>query len=261
LTTWFYSINATLGLALVTALCVAFACGGHVLVRRTFRRADFIEYNEVAGFVVAVIGVLYAVLIAFVTVIVWQHYQDSDERAQTEVNATTDIWRFAKLLPAASSRQIRGDVARYVSSIVTDEWPKMRRGEESAQAQRDIVTLIDDIGALDVRSQQQANIQNHLLDRVQIAADLRRHRIYDTGSGIPLVLWVVLVVGAVTIIGFVYLFGLKHFHVQLLMTASIGILIGLSFGLILELDYPFRGDVSVTAARWVELQAIIARGE
>lgn len=261
MTTWFYSVNATLGLTVITLLCVTIACGGHILVHRTFRQTDFIEYNEVAGFVVAVIGVLYAVLIAFVTVIVWQHYQDSEDRAQIEVNATTDIWRFASHLPPASRERIRGDVARYVSSIVTDEWPKMRRGESSPQSQRDIIVLIDDIAALDAPDLQQANVQNHLIDRVQVTADMRRHRIYDTGSGVPSVLWIVLVAGAITIVGFVYLFGLKHFRVQLLMTASLAVLIGLSFGLILELDYPFRGDVSVTAERWVVLHDLIAHGE
>jgi len=49
---------------LVIAVFVASACSGQVLVHRRFRKTDFIAHNEVAGFVIAVVGAIYAVLLA-----------------------------------------------------------------------------------------------------------------------------------------------------------------------------------------------------
>jgi hypothetical protein len=125
--------------------------------------------------------------------------------------------------------------------------------------QRLMIGLFNDVAALDPQTAQQANLQNRLLDRVQVMADLRRARIYDTGSGVPGVLWVGLIIGAATIACFIYLFGMKNFRVQLLMTAATFMLIGLSFGLILELDYPFRGSISVTPERWESLSKAISQ--
>ena len=259
MTSLFYSINASVALALIVTFTIALFCGGHVLVRRTFAKTQFIEHNEVAGFIVAIVGVLYAVLLAFVTVVVWEHYDQSEDRARSEVDAATDIWRLARHLPSPAAKRIRADVTRYAASVESDEWPKMRYGMFSPVTQREIVTLTDDIAAYDALSRKQANLQNRLLERVQVVADFRRHRIYDTTSGVPRVLWVALVTGSLTIAGFVYLFGMTNFRVQLLMTCSVAIMIGLSLGTILELDYPFRGTVSVNPERWAALGEMIAR--
>ena len=249
MTALFYSINASVGIVLVAAACVAVACGGHILVHRTFAKAAFNEHNEVAGFVLAIVAVLYAVLLAFVTIVVWEHYQQTDDRARSEVDAATDVWRLARHLPAPNAHRLEDDLGRYATSVFADEWPNMHTGG-NRKTQSLIIALIDDVAGFDAHGEQQANVQNRLLDRVQVMADLRRARIYDTGSGIPGVLWVGLLLGAATIACFIYLFGMKNFRVQLVMTAATAMLIGLSFGLILELDYPFRGSVSVTPERW-----------
>ncbi len=66
------------------------------------------------------------------------------------------------------------------------------------------------------------------------------------------------------LIGFLYLFlfGLRNFRVQLLMTAATAATIGVLFSFIVLLDYPFRSDVSVSPERWFELhEAIVADRE
>jgi hypothetical protein len=257
MTALFYSINASLGLLIVSAICVLVACGGHVLVHRTFSKAAFNEHNEVAGFVLAIVAVLYAVILGFVTIIVWEHYEQTDQHARAEVDAATDVWRLSRHLPPPSAQRIRDDVARYATSVFADEWINMRNGG-NPKTQAAIVRLIDDIASFNARGEQQGNVQNHLLDRVQMLADLRRERIYDTGSGVPGVLWLALLLGAATIACFIYLFGMKNFKVQLLLTAATAATIGVAFGLIMELDYPFRGTVSVTPERWVALSELIA---
>jgi hypothetical protein len=254
-----YAIPGWLGLVLITLLCVGLACGGHVLVHRSFRSVSFIEHNEVAGFVIAVVGILYAVLLGFLTVIVWEHYAQSEERAQAEVDAATDIWRFARLLPTPQAKRIRTDVERYAVAVASDEWPKMQRGESSSQAQQRIIELITDVAQIPLDGTQLSNLQSHLFDRVQVMADLRRHRINDNRSTVLPVIKFALMIGACLVIGFLYLFGLENFRVQLLMTAATAGMIGVLLALIVLLDYPFRGDVSVSPERWIELHATMTK--
>jgi Protein of unknown function (DUF4239) len=258
LTTWLYAIPAWLGFIFIVAVFAALACGGHVLVRRSFPRADFIEHNEVAGFIFAVVGVFFAVLLAFLTVIVWENFAQAEQRAQTEVDAATDVWRLSRALPPPDARRVRVDLRRYTESVIADEWPEMRQGRSSARTQRFMVALIDDAAGMGASNLHQATLQSAVLERVQRMADLRRRRIYDNQSGIPSLLWLGLLVGVCAVIGFVYLFGMKDFRVQLLMTAATAIVIGVSFALILELDYPFRGGVSISPERWIVLRGIIA---
>jgi Protein of unknown function (DUF4239) len=258
LTTLVYAIPAWLGFLLIVAVSAALACGGHVVVRRSFPRADFIEHNEVAGFIFAVVGVLFAVLLAFLTVIVWENFAQAEQRAQSEVDAATDVWRLSRHLPSPDAGRLRADLGRYTEAVIAQEWPEMRQGRSSAQTQRLMVALIDDVAGMNASNLHQATLETAVLERVQRMADFRRRRIYDNQSGIPALLWLGLLVGVCTVIAFVYLFGMKDFRVQLLMTAATGIIIGVSFGLILELDYPFRGGVSITPERWIILRDIIA---
>jgi hypothetical protein len=258
LTTWIYAIPAWLGFLFIVAVFAALACGGHFLVRRSFPRADFIEHNEVAGFIFAVVGVFFAVLLAFLTVIVWENFAQAEQRAQTEVDAATDVWRLSRHLPPADARRVRADLRGYTESVIADEWPEMRQGRSSPRTQARMVALIDDAAGMGASDLHEATLQTTVLERVQRMADLRRRRIYDNQSGIPSLLWLGLLVGVCSVIGFVYLFGMKDFRVQLLMTAATAIIIGVSFALILELDYPFRGGVSISPERWIILRDIIA---
>lgn len=256
----FFAVPWWLTIALVMLVFVGIACAGHVAVKRIFHKADFIVHNEVAGFIIAVVGVLYAVLLGFLTIVVWEQFSQAEDRANQEVDAATDVWRFAPYLQPADSKALTSDVGRYAGAVLFDEWPKMRRGQSSAAAQTYIVRLFNDAAGVRVESDRDANIQYQLLERVRTMADLRRSRINFTHSGVPNVIWVALLLGAVIVICFEYLFGLPNFKVQLLMTAMTAAMIGLSFSVVILLDYPFRGDVSISPERWVVLHEQIGEG-
>ncbi len=203
---------------------------------------------------------LFAVLLAFLTVIVWENVAQAEQRAQSEVDAATDVWRLSRHLPPPDAYRLRAHLRRYTQAVIADEWPEMRQGRRSSnRTQGLMVALIDDAAGIGANDLHQATLQNAVLDRVQRMADLRRRRIYDNQSGIPFLLWLGLLVGVCTVIAFVYLFGMKDFRVQLLMTAATAIIMGVSFGLILELDYPLRGGVSIAPDRWIILRDVIAR--
>jgi hypothetical protein len=57
------------------------AVAGALLVRRWAPVEVLERHNEVAGFIYSVIGVMYAVLLGFTAIIVWERY----DQAQAEV--------------------------------------------------------------------------------------------------------------------------------------------------------------------------------
>ncbi|MEO9170650.1 MAG: hypothetical protein ABI278_05680 [Candidatus Aquilonibacter sp.] len=258
--TLFYYVPWWLVTAVVTLICVAVACGGHILVRRAFPRTNFIEHNEVAGFIVAVVGVLYAVLLGFLTVVVWEHFSAAEDQTVQEVDAATDIARFADQIDAIDRLRVVSDLKSYTGAVIHDEWPKMQNGESSAKAQLYVTRLFADASEMRVKSLRDANLQNHLLDRVQTMADLRRRRITSDQSAMPPVVWASLIAGGAALMGFIYLFGLKNFKAQLLMTAATATMIGLCFSIVISLDYPYRGDISISPERWIALDRELTAG-
>jgi hypothetical protein len=81
-------------------------------------------------------------------------------------------------------------------------------------------------------------------DAGQMSED-RRTRLIDSTAEVPGPLWVVLIVGGVITIGFVYFLGIERFAAQAAMVAALGSIIALSLFVILTLDLPFTGGVSV----------------
>ncbi len=45
-----------------------------------------------------------------------------------------------------------------------------------------------------------------------------------------------------------------------MMTAATATVIGLSFSVVIALDYPFRGDISISPERWLALHEVIEAG-
>ena len=230
------------------------ACGGHTLVRRSIPYKDLVSHNDVAGFLLAVVGVIYAVLIAFVVIVVWQQYNDAESRYGDEVSSVADIHASARALPLADAKRTQKLVHQYVLLMISEEWPAMRTGGNSAKATAVLDTLMEDVRSVDPQDGVGTIARERLSEVTQHAFDLRNRRLSDNAESLPPVLWLSLVFGAVITVGFGYLFGVEKFRVQLLMTASVAALIALMFVLLVEFDYPFRRDSAISSERWVQLE-------
>src|SRR5262245_22485086 len=122
------------------AACV-YAIGLMLVTRHTYGVDRLSLNNEVAGFKFAVVGVFYAVLLAFVVVAVWEGFRDTEGTVRNEAKAAVDLHRIASVLPGQASADIRRDVITYVKDVRDEEWAKMARGQSS-----DVVT--NDLGQL-----------------------------------------------------------------------------------------------------------------
>jgi hypothetical protein len=70
----------------------------------------------------------------------------------------------------------------------------------------------------------------------------------DAGGGLPWVVGVLLLVGSIIIVGYTVLVGSKSFWFHAVGTGAVAIVLGLSLVVLLDLTYPFSGDLSVGSA-------------
>jgi hypothetical protein len=63
----------------------------------------------------------------------------------------------------------------------------------------------------------------------------------------PWILWFVLIVGGLITLGYPAFFGSTNLVAQILMTAALAVLVALTMLLGLAFDYPFTGDVQISA--------------
>ena len=251
--TWQFAI-------LMCVICLCLSCGGHVLLRRIVERDLLLRHNDVAGFVASLVGVIYAVLLSFVVIVVWQEYDSANSVAQKEASAVADLYHLSYGLPDKEGGHLRKDLAAYIHVMLDDEWPLMEHGESSHKADllgHHILRHIMTFRPSDVPTQQ---IRAQGLTDVQLFFDARRDRLSENETSLPGILWIMLIVGAVVTIGFTYFFGMESARLQIAMTAGLTIVIAMMFVLIIELDFPFRGDTRVQPEMWTDLNAEMGYG-
>src|SRR5919202_4798359 len=125
--------TAVLGI-LVVFLAVLAAVVGLWLVRRLTSLNLREEHNAVAGFIYSVLGVAYAVVLAFVLFSVWERYEEASGRADQEAAALSALYFHANTLPDSDRRQIQQLAKSYAQVVIDEEWPMMQDGQSSPHA-------------------------------------------------------------------------------------------------------------------------------
>jgi hypothetical protein len=224
---------------------VLVAVAGLVLVQRLVPPERREEQNDVAGFIYAVLGVAYAVLLAFVVIAVWQDYETAKTNVDSEAHELAGVYFLASQLPEPERTRIRDLARTYARVVVEEEWPLMERGQTSPRAESLLSQLRLQILEFDPSTEGEQVLYERGLTQLHDATDARRSRLLEVREGIPELLWVVLVGGGVVTVSFTYLFGLKSNAAHALMVAALTLVIcGILFT-IGEFDYPFSGVVEI----------------
>jgi protein-S-isoprenylcysteine O-methyltransferase Ste14 len=246
------SMSVVYGVLVVCGACFA-AVVGLALVQRLVPTAIRKEHNDVAGFIYAVLGVIYAVLLALVVIAVWEEFGRARVTAEAEANALAEVFWLAHQLPEPEGRELQELARSYAEEVVDEEWPLMEQGrtplmERSRETSRGWV-LIDDIRVtlqeVEPRSASGQELYAEGLDQVQRLADARRTRLVAAEEGLPTVLWVVLVVAGIVVVGFAYLFGIENTGAHSLMVVSLAGVIALVLFTIGALEHPFSGGARI----------------
>ena len=238
-------------LAIATPSAVAVACGAQSWVHHRFPYRDFVQHNEVAGFIIAVAGSLYAVVLGFLTLVAWQHYSDARQFVATESAAATDAWHVAIGLPPARRSRVRNDVLQYSNLMVSREWPAMNRGDEDKQSSIIIMDAIDAGENFTPSNLGESNAQTATIMQLGVMHDERQKRLADNRSGVTGFEWLVLMIGAACVVGFCWLFGMPNARVHLIMTGAVTVIISTTLVLLFELEYPFRTGLGIKASDWI----------
>lgn len=238
----------TLPLAVaIIAIASAIAVFALIAVRKFVPHHRLKLHNDVAGSVFATVGVLYAVLLAFVVVIVWQNFDKSNVNVQTEANCVADLYRYAESFSTDFKEPVRGLLKDYTKSLVDEEWEAMKKGELSqhtASIMKDMWRLYSSYEP--ERETDRVFFEESIRKLTQLG-ELRRTRLMESRTGVHPVLWLVLIIGGVLTILFVSFFGSENLNAQILMAALLAALIALILVTIFVLDYPFSGDVHISS--------------
>jgi hypothetical protein len=255
---WIYDNPTILWGTLLIVLVVAVATLGLTVANRFINVEVRRSQNDVTSAAMGIVGVAYAVLLAFIAVATWESYTGADRIVDVEASYIGDLYRDTIGLAEADVAPIRTDIKKYLEQIVHEEWPSQQAGHINQVGRPTLVHIHALIASLDPKTPRDTIIVAELFRTMNALYDARRTRILAADSAIPAIVWWIVAFGSALTIGFTYLFGTRDFRMHLAVTGMVAASMALVIVLIVALDRPFRGDLSVSVEAYENIAGSIA---
>jgi hypothetical protein len=235
-------MNETITIVLIVLIAVLVSLAGLALVRRMVPINELAQHTDVAGYVYAVIGVIYAVVLALVVIAAWEEYRDAREAVAGEASAVLNIARAANGWPTGDRDEVESALVAYARQVVDVEWPAMARGDFGPTADTVTVNRIwQALNEADESAAAKSASYEVSLQQLDDLSGARGNRLLLGEEGLPMSMAVILIIGAVVTVGFAYLFAVDNGRLHALMITSLAVLVVLLLLLQFQLGQPFQG--------------------
>ena len=205
-------------------------------------------HNEFTLFTVTNMAVLYAVLLAFIAIAAWEALSKAAEVARTEASIVEDVYFDAQgLEDKRLIIELQTALRHYLQAVVDREWPAQQAGRISDAAEPALRQIRVTLAAFKPATSGDAVLMQEMLHSLNELYNARHARLEAAGGHIPSSVWWVIGFLGVLTVGFAALAGMRSLLVHFVMLAGFTSTIVIVVSLIVQLDFPFRGEISVSA--------------
>ena len=231
-------------IVLVVVIPTVLAMIAQLLIRRWVGMETLAKNNEIAGFKFATVGVIYAVLLAFSVIVVWEKFNDAQTTVAEEAGATAALFRYAEgKEPEAIA--VRAALLNYLKTAIDEEWPAMSLESEAHGLTQALNQLYSAALALNRSGTRNTADMTEVFRQIDNVTAARRIRLHLATGLVPDVIWIALFMGALLTVGFTLFFGSENLLAQVSMTGVLSLLVTLGLVVIISVDHPFTGPVYI----------------
>jgi len=236
------------GALLFAAVFVGFTWLGLVLIRPWFRRyaADQPDWNHLIRAISAIFVVFYGVTLAMIAVSVYQSFAAANQVVGREAAALGTLYRDVSNYPEPIRGELQAMLRDYTRYVIEEAWPAQQRGVIPEEGTARVTAFQERLLSFQPQTQAEGVLHAETIGQFGVFfVDYRRQRLQSVSTGLPAVLWFVVGVGAVLNAVLTCLFDVKRLSVHLLLAGIVSLFVAQMVFMIVALDNPFRGEVSV----------------
>ncbi len=199
------------------------------------------------------LGVLFAVLLAFVFSEAYSEYGEAQQAIDLECGALHGASMLESTLPRPQARLMLGLEGTYIQEVIQNDWRDMRdhrRG--NLKAVTTLTELMRVAAQLPVATVADLPVKTQLLDLLATAHAEREVRLYQAQNGLPVILWVLIICFSLVLMGFVAVSSIEHYLWLTVFGMTFALCVSAILGLIGLVNYPFQGALALTPMDFVE---------
>jgi hypothetical protein len=205
-------------------------------------------------------GVLFAVLLGFMVVAVWESYDAAKDNVAMEAAALVPLYRSTLALPKDAGDKMREISREYVHQVIEDEWPtQSSSGQPSSKARKEIGNLFRAFGDGTINQEIKKDypfICTVLMQSINEVTGDRNKRNIQANEGVPTVMWFAIMGGALVIVTMSCMIYMERPLPHMIMAATMASLIGLLLFSCLILSHPFKGPVAISPESFEKTLAV-----
>jgi Protein of unknown function (DUF4239) len=245
----FFLINIVFILISVSLLC---------LVRKVSHYQIRKSQNDIIATIFNKAGAIFGIMIAFVVVILWQEYNKSRDNALKEGTEALELYRDLSLYPnpKKATKAIKS-LVEFANLVIAEEYPAMAAMRMSQATEQELTNLRNEVHNIIPQKTREQILYNKILRDFESLSRLRQNRLLSMESSLPFIVWAVLIAGTIIMIMFSIFLGCEKLWLHILMTSMLAIILANAFYLIIELDYPFMGDLCAKPTSYIEMLKVI----
>jgi hypothetical protein len=234
------------GIAILILLCVFALSGLAIFSRHILPRLKLgPEESVFTSAMMQAVMVFYGLAVALIAVSVWQTYADAARITSEEATAVGVLYRDVSSYPEPARSRLQNNLRDYLDYVIHQAWPLQQRGQVPSGGVEQANRFQAGLAAFEPATEGQKLLHGETLRAYSHLIEARRLRLDAVLSGLPGVLWCVIIVGAIVSLSSTFFFQVKDARLQRVQVILLAIFIGLLIFMIFALDRPFRGDLGL----------------
>lgn len=198
-----------------------------------------------AAAVMQSVMVLYGLVAALTAVSVWSRHSHVTDIVSGEATAIASLWRDLGGYPQRERDSMREVLRGYTSQIIQEAWPEQRRGQIPRAGVEWMDRFLAQLLVFEPISESQKLLHAETLSAFNRMHEARRQRLDAVNSGLPGVMWVVLLPGAMGCLLLSLFFPIEEPHFQAVLVAGLAGFVAMVLFVIISLDRPFHGAMAI----------------
>lgn len=237
-----WSIIRFIGIIAVSSLAAVIGIYG---VRRRYSSSDLRSHNPVTAPIHSAISVIYAVLLGFAVIVVWQQYYETQDSLAIEASQIISVNRTIDDFPQKYRDSMHRTLLAYTRSVIDVEWSQMEAGNVDWLHNPAYKDIWREVRSIQPENDAQRAAQSFMFDRLAMMQEMRTKRLLFAERDIPFPLWITLGIGGLICILITCFLEGEQKRLHPILSSLYAFIIGLMLALIAEFQTPYDGLMSV----------------
>ncbi len=243
---WVYDMPTWKMVFMITAISVGVTWFGTIFVRpflRVFFRSQQ-SANDLISYLLGSHGVYFGILLGLLALSAYQNFTDTDKLVSQEASRLAGLYRDVSSYPEPGRTQLCSLLRKYTRYVIDEAWPLQRQGIIPPGGVQMVSDFQDELMKFEPTTPRLEILHAQTLAQFNTFVESRRLRLHAVNTGIPAIIWYVMLIGAAVNIVLIWLLDMKLI-VHLFLGGVISFFLATLIAMTVAMDNPFRGEVSI----------------